>query len=177
MTGPAGDSLSAFNPVIAPPSLLSLWPRTRPEPCGLGDGAPVRAGRPGSGRNESCGAVQRANQGAAGRAPSRRASREGSLPEAKTPLPNLQPRGGFGRPLTPAGGRLEPGPAVAGRAFVREPDPSGKQAGRTNKAVLKHTDAEAAASEAASMGWLMIEGGHSVCLTHDHRQQAESRKA
>ena len=30
-------------------------------------------------------------------------------------------------------------------------------------------DAEAAANEAASKGWLTIEGGHSVCLTHEGR--------
>ena len=42
--------------------------------------------------------------------------RKRSSSTAKTPLPNLQPRGGFGRPLAPVGGRLRPGPGEAGRA-------------------------------------------------------------
>jgi hypothetical protein len=31
-------------------------------------------------------------------------------------------------------------------------------------------DAEAAAKEAEAQGWLLVEGGHSVCLTNDRRR-------
>jgi Mn-dependent DtxR family transcriptional regulator len=31
-------------------------------------------------------------------------------------------------------------------------------------------EAEAAANEAAAKGWLIVEGGHSVCLTDDGRR-------
>jgi hypothetical protein len=31
-------------------------------------------------------------------------------------------------------------------------------------------DAEAAANEAAAQGWLLVQGGHSVCLTEAGRQ-------
>jgi hypothetical protein len=44
-----------------------------------------------------------------------------------------------------------------------------------NRLGVPRADAEAVANEAAAKGWLLVGGGHSVCLTEDGRRMGAKK--